>query len=92
VLGPSIVVHLESFGPSMGRHAPSTADAVAADGFAYVPYPHYRGGDYGVAFHDVDRLPGAIAAATGRAVELVAHAPGAWGGMQDYVAVRLSRR
>ena len=92
ILGPPMVANLGRFGPTMERHREAVATAVAATGFAYAPYPHYRGGSYGVAFYDVDRLPASVAGATTRAVELLAHAPGAWGGMQDYVALRLSRR
>jgi hypothetical protein len=92
VLPPAMVNNLAGFGPGMGAAAPEVASGLIAQGAAYVPYPHHRRGDYGVAFHDPARLVERVAAATGRSVELVAHEPGAWDGMQDYVAVRLTRR
>jgi SAM-dependent methyltransferase len=91
LLPPPMVVHLESFGPGMGRHRDAVVGALADDGMAYVPYPHHPRGGYGVTFHDPDRLLPSLRALTGATVELVAHAPGAWQGMQDYLALRIVR-
>jgi SAM-dependent methyltransferase len=56
---PSLTSELENFGPGM-EHSRGEADAeLGSTGFAYVPYPHYADGSYGIAFHDrayVDRL------------------------------------
>ncbi len=92
ILRPGMVNNLESFGTGMGASAHQVAADLEADGFAYVPYPHHRRGDYGVAFHDPDRLLGRVESASGRRAELLLHAPGAWEGMQDYVALRVTRR
>ena len=91
VLPPSMVDSLASFGPGMGAATDAVRTALTADGAAYVPYPHHRRGDYGVAFHDPARVVARVAAATGRTVELVSHAPGAWDGMQDYLALLIRR-
>ncbi|MDP1818747.1 MAG: class I SAM-dependent methyltransferase [Acidimicrobiales bacterium] len=90
VLRPAMAVHLEMFGPGMQQHLGDVERRLEAAGVAYVPYPHYARGDYGVTFHDPDRLPAQVAAAGGRTVELMAHEVGAWQGMQDYVALRFS--
>lgn len=89
LLPPPMVVHLDTFGPGMARHHDAAVRSLADDGEAYVPYPHHPRGGYGVTFHDPARLLPSIRARTGAAVELVAHAPGAWQGMQDYLALRV---
>lgn len=56
---------------------------VSRGGFSYRPYPHYRGGGYGMAWHSAGWLVDAMAELHGDAMRLVSHLPHALEGVQD---------
>jgi SAM-dependent methyltransferase len=88
--GPDLVPEMERYGPGLGDRI-DEVQAAMAGGFAYVSYPHYADGSYGISFHEPAYVDAIVAAAFGSS-ERVAYAPRGWGGHQDFHAFRVAPR
>ena len=86
--GPDLVPELERYGPGLGRHVTEVDTAMRA-GFAYVSYPHYADGSYGISFHEPGHVDALVAGSFG-ASERVTYEPRGWGRHQDVHAFRVA--
>jgi len=81
--------HLERFGRYMAGREKEIRGDLAGAGVAFVAYPHYRGNEYGLTWHDPRSVPG-LPAAAGLRLDLVLNRPNHWGaGRQDLWAFHL---
>ncbi len=81
--GPGLTSKLADFGPGMERHRAEVDASIASSGFSYVPYPHYRDGSYGIAFHDPAYIDGLFGDAFGGSVARVDLPSRTWMGGHD---------
>jgi SAM-dependent methyltransferase len=81
--------HAESYSKAYGGDAKrSLADEVRARGVGYIPYRHYFGDDYGMAWHSKEYVLDAMTALHGRRFELLFHEPAGLDEHQDVFAFR----
>lgn len=76
--GPGLTSYLDSFGPGLGEQRAEVESELATTGFAYVPYPHYADGSYGIAFHSAICVERIVRTAFGGAVERLQFGERAW--------------
>ena len=86
--GPDLVPEIERYGPGLGDRI-DEVQAAMADGFAYVSYPHYTDGCYGITFHEPAYVDALVASSFGTS-ERVAYEARGWGRHQDFHAFRVS--
>ena len=87
--GESCLDRLDSYATLPKSAATAVAAEFAEYGFAYRPYSHYRGADYGVAFHHPDRVVADVRSVGGEHWNLVWHRPAAWIDHHDVYAFEL---
>lgn len=90
--GASLVEDLDRFGPGMESDRSLAASDLAANGFAYVPYPHYRDGSYGISFHDPAYVDKVLHDAFGGRIDRVDFRPRAWADVHDLHGFVVDRR
>jgi SAM-dependent methyltransferase len=82
--GPRLVGN-EGYMPGMAARAAEMRAGLETGGFAYLPYRHGRGDDYGVAFHDRGRVEADLAAV---GLRPTMYEERGWAGHQDIHAYK----
>jgi SAM-dependent methyltransferase len=82
--------HLGYYGETYDARRAEIERGVHEQGFAFVPYHHYSGNDYGMTWHSVDYVKARIEEIHGGALELVSFEPHRLDGRQDVFAYRLA--
>ena len=81
-----------TWAPTLGRWcaplAPAIRDEVSRYGFAYHPYPHYRGNGYGLAWHAPGYVAEVMDRLHGPGLQAVSFLPQSFGGHQDTFVYR----
>lgn len=80
--------NLAYYGNTYDAMRPEIERDVREKGFAFVPYHHYSGDDYGMTWHSADYVKERIEAIHGGALELVRFEPNGLDGRQDVFAYR----
>jgi SAM-dependent methyltransferase len=81
--GEQALHDLDHYGPGLEARRAEITGALAQRGHVYVPYDHYAGDAYGVAFHTTDEVQRTVSGALGGRTRRLLHRPAGWGGHQD---------
>jgi SAM-dependent methyltransferase len=88
--GVHAIEHIDEFGPVAAEAAERIRSDVDSGGFAYLPYEHYRSDSYGLAWHSEHYVHQLAQEIEGTKLEVLAHRPDGWEGIQDLWAVGIS--
>ncbi len=81
--GEQALHELDHYAPGLEARRAEVVGPLERTGHAYVPYRHYGGDAYGVAFHTTAEVDRTITSALGGSTRRLLHRPAGWGGHQD---------
>jgi SAM-dependent methyltransferase len=90
--GPGLLSRIDEWVPGGSSQAERLARQLDIDGVAYAQYPHYRRGDYGIAFHHREAVVSKVAEVFGPRTALVSADEKGWLETQDLYLFRLGDR
>lgn len=89
--GEQALHQLDHYGPGLEARRLEIVEPLRRSGHVYVPYRHYSGDTYGVAFHTTDDVDDTIVSALGGASRRLLFRSAGWGGHQDVHAFQKLR-